>query len=483
MAEFYGIDLGTTYSCIARINSDDIVEIIQIKGEQYIPSVVSFDNSGKMLVGKAAKNNITNNEKNTVMFIKRKMDDTEYKRTINGKTYDPVDISSFILKELVDEANKKLANEEGLPPIYDVVITVPAYFGTIQKERTKAAGQKAGLNVLQLIQEPTAAALSYGKKQRGNKTLLVYDLGGGTFDVSILRFQNCVVDTLATAGDHHLGGADWDRAIIDYVLGKIGTTFDALSPEDQGMMMIAAEEAKKTLTSTDSTTITFPSKGGIHNVEITRQEFESQTAHLLNSTMIMVDQALDLANKTISDIDEVILVGGSCYMPMVKIAVDEKFGQSSKLVDPNLAVAKGAALTASQNQKGYVEGGVSIGMDKGSRAYGMRSYNPNLKKYVICTLINRNDDLIVNHEEKFVTKDDGQTGLGFKFYEYECDEKELNINDEWELKGREDGIEWGYPVPKGTPIKIIASRDKNGIVKVFAECEGAKGEFVIVTGA
>ena len=143
MAEFYGIDLGTTYSCIARINSDDIVEIIQIKGEQYIPSVVSFDNSGKMLVGKAAKNNITNNEKNTVMFIKREMDNTEYKRTINGKTYDPVDISSFILKELVDEANKKLANEEGLPPIYDVVITVPAYFGTIQKERTKAAGQKA----------------------------------------------------------------------------------------------------------------------------------------------------------------------------------------------------------------------------------------------------------------------------------------------------------------------------------------------------
>lgn len=248
-------------------------------------------------------------------------------------------------------------------------------------------------------------------------------------------------------------------------------------------MMIAAEEAKKTLTSTDSTTITFPSKGGIHNVEITRQEFESQTAHLLNSTMIMVDQALDLANKTISDIDEVILVVGSCYMPMVKIAVDEKFGQSSKLVDLNLAVAKGAALTASQNQKGYVEGGVSIGMDKGSRAYGMEIYDSKFWEKIIYTLINRNDDLIVSREGKFQTLEDGQTAIDFKFYEYESDEKRLNINDEWELKGREDRIEWGYPVPKETPVKVIASRDKNGIVKVFAECEGAKGEFVIVTGA
>ena len=222
MAEFYGIDLGTTYSCIARIDSDSIPQIVSIRGNQYTPSAIAFDDNNKMIVGQAAKNNITNNRENTVILIKREMSNKDYTRTINGKTYTPVDISSFILKDLVDEANKQLAAEEdGFQPIYDVVITVPAYFGTLEKERTLAAGKKAGLNVLQLINEPTAAALAYGRKQRADKTLLVYDLGGGTFDVSILRFENWIINTLSTDGDHHLGGADWDRAIVDFALKKI----------------------------------------------------------------------------------------------------------------------------------------------------------------------------------------------------------------------------------------------------------------------
>lgn len=481
MAEFYGIDLGTTYSCIARINSDDIVEIIPVKGSPYTPSVVAFDDNNKMLVGQAAKNNIVNNEKNTVTLIKRHMSDLDYKRTINGKTYDPVDISSFILKELVDEANRKLANEEGLEPIYDVVITVPAYFGTIEKDRTKEAGKKAGLNVLQLISEPTAAALSYGKKQKSNKTLLVYDLGGGTFDVSILKFENCIVNTLAVDGDHHLGGADWDRVIMDYALETIGVKYESLTPEEQGMLMNAAESAKITLTNADSTTLTFAYKG-LHNVVITRKEFEARTARLLNNTMILVDKALDLAEKSTSDIDEVILVGGSCYMPMVKAAVDEKFGKPSKLVDPNLAVAKGAALVASQSEKGYVSGGVTMGMDKGSRAYGLRTYDLKRQEDVITTLIKRNEDLITRQEIVCRTVADGQCKVDFYFYEYESNDDELNINDDWELKGKENSINWGHPVPKGTPVRIVTTRDKDGIVKVFAECEGATGEFIIVTG-
>lgn len=480
MAEFYGIDLGTTYSCIARINSDDIVEVIQVKGAYFIPSAVAFDDNNQMMVGQAAKNNKTYNYENTVILIKREMSNLDYKRTINGKTYDPVDISSFILKELVDEANKKLANEEGLPPIYDVVITVPAYFGTIECERTKEAGERAGLNVLNLISEPTAAALSYGRKQKSNKTLLVYDLGGGTFDVSILKFQNYIADTIACDGDHHLGGADWDKAIVDFAMDKINMSFDSLSPEEQGMLMDAAEIAKITLSNSESTILTFSCKG-LHNIKITRSEFESITARLLNDTMSLVDRALDRANKTISEIDEVILVGGSCYMPMVKEAVDKKFGKPAKLVDPNLAVAKGAALYATQIDKGYADGGITLGKDKGSRGYGMYTWSPKFNKFVIQTLINRNDDKVIRKEyDDFSTLNDGQTRINFRFYEYESDENILEVNEDWELKGKENYIDWGHPVPKGTPLKIIASRDSNGIVKIFAECQGATGEFVIV---
>lgn len=479
MAEFYGIDLGTTYSCIARIDSDSIPQIVSIRGNQYTPSAIAFDDNNKMIVGQAAKNNITNNRKNTVILIKREMSNKDYTRTINGKTYTPVDISSFILKDLVDEANKQLAAEEdGFQPIYDVVITVPAYFGTLEKERTLAAGKKAGLNVLQLINEPTAAALAYGRKQRADKTLLVYDLGGGTFDVSILRFENWIINTLSTDGDHHLGGADWDRAIVDFALKKINANYDSLSPEEQGMVMLAAEKAKITLTDADSTTISFV-YNGIKNVDITRNEFESITRVLLDNTMELVDAALERANKTASDIDEIILVGGSSYMPMVKQAVDKKFGKQSKLTQPNLAVALGAALTAINNHGDGQTKGPVIGSDKGSRAYGTDCKDVN-GNYIIQTLINRNDDLEIEREVYFRTLTDGQTSVGFRFFEYESDEELLEMNEDWELKGKQSYIKWDNPAPKGTPIRTVTKRDRNGIVKVFAECNGSKGEFIIV---
>ena len=214
MAEFYGIDLGTTYSCIATIDSDDLVTVIpNATGQLTTPSVVAFDDDGKMLVGRAAKNLLGSKPENVVALIKREMSNKSFTRTIQGKTYDPVDISSFILAELVRFANQKRRDEEDKDPIYDVVITVPAYFGNLERQRTEAAGKKAGLNVLQIINEPTAAALSYGRKNQSNKTVLVYDLGGGTFDVSILKIHNGIMDTIATTGDHHLGGADWDKAI------------------------------------------------------------------------------------------------------------------------------------------------------------------------------------------------------------------------------------------------------------------------------
>ena len=482
MKEFYGIDLGTTYSCIATIDSDDIVTVIPNGASLTTPSVVAFDDDGKLLVGKPAKNNLGNKPENTVALIKREMSNKEFTRTIFGKTYDPVEISSFILKYLVDYANQKRKDEEGKDPIFDVVITIPAYFGNLERERTKAAGKKAGLNVLTLVNEPIAAALSYGRKQQANKTMLVYDLGGGTFDVSVLEVKNGLINTLATDGDHHLGGADWDRAIVDFVLDKIGTSFDALNPQEQGMIMLAAEDCKQTLTLQDKATMQFKYKG-INNIDITRQEFESKTANLMERTMLLVDQALDLAGIGTGQIDEVIMVGGSSRMPMVKAFVKEKFKKDPKLIDPDLAVAKGAALTAAQTVKGDVKNAILIGKDKGSRAYGMSAYkDSNSEIPCVCNLIMRNDDLVVHKEfDNFFTRSDGQTRLDFHFYENESMEEYLDINPEQELKGRNDYIEWGRPVPKGTPIKIIVDRDSNGTVKVFAECEGAKGEFVIVS--
>ncbi|MEG0835016.1 MAG: Hsp70 family protein [Acinetobacter sp.] len=481
MTEFYGIDLGTTYSCIAVIDSDDVVTVINnTTGSQTTPSVISFDDDGKLLVGRAAKFQLGNRPENTIAFIKREMSNKQFSRTIQGKSYDPVMVSSFILKELVDSANKKRLDEEGASPINDVVITVPAYFGDMERQRTIAAGEMAGLNVVQLINEPTAAALAYGRKQQANKTILVYDLGGGTFDVSILQIKNGIMETLGTNGDQHLGGADWDQAIVEYALTKIGTSLSDLSLQEQGMMLLAAEDCKQTLTGQNKATMSFSYKG-IHNVDITKDEFEALTEALVERTMAVIDEVFTISGMSSSQIDEVLLVGGSSRMPMVKAAVSKRFGQGPKLVDPDLAVAKGAALMAAQNGKGYVRGGITMGKDKGSRAYGMGTTMDGGETFCICNLIMRNDDLEVHKEfNNFSTLNDGQSRVDFKFYENESTEEYIDVDPELELKGRNDYIDWGHPVPAHTGINIIVDRDKSGRITVFAECKGAKGEFVIV---
>ena len=482
--EFYGIDLGTTYSCIATNDSDDLVTVIpNKKGALTTPSAVYFDDEGKMQVGKAAKAHLADKPENTVVFIKREMSNPDYKVTINGKNYDPVQISSFILRHLVDFANEKRNNEEGKDPINDVVITVPAYFGKMERDRTEAAGKMAGLNVLQLINEPSAAALSYGRKQQSDKNLLVYDLGGGTFDVSILEFRTGIADVLSTRGDHHLGGVDWDKALAEIALKKCGgSSFDSLKPSEQGMMLIAAEECKQELSDEESAVMTFKYKG-IQTVEITRSEFEAATMPLMMKTKLLLDEALEAAQMQPSDIDEVILVGGSSKMPMVSKIVKDILGCTPKLVDPDMAVAKGAALTAAQADKGYVEGAMMMGKDKGSRAYGMKVQMDDYgQQFSVANLILRNDDQEIHREfDTFRTANNGQTMLEFHFYESECEDEYMDVDPDLEIKGRSDSIEWGRPVPKGTPIKIIIDRDKSGRVKVFAECQGARGEFEIVS--
>jgi molecular chaperone DnaK (HSP70) len=296
-----------------------------------------------------------------------------------------------------------------------------------------------------------------------------------------MKIQNGIMDTLASHGDHQLGGADWDRIIVDYALKQIGTSYDKLTQREQGMMMLAAEETKKTLTSQDKANLSFSYKG-IQNVEITREDFEDLTADLIERTMMLVDETMEMAGVTPQQIDEVLLVGGSTFMPMVKAAVTEKMGKNPKMADPNLAVAKGAALTALQSEQGYIGTGITLGKDKGSRAYGMDCFIPEYNRVMILNIIMRNDDLEIHRvEEGITTRENNQTGVAFRFYENESTEKYLDVDDSLELEGKGGKIEWGRPVPAGTPIDIVVDRDKSGRVRVFAECMGAKGEFELVT--
>ncbi len=485
--EFYGIDLGTTYSCIATLDENGLVMVLPNKeGQMTTPSVVSFEDNGNILVGRAAKAQLSNRPDCTVAFIKREMSNKSYQMRILGKTYDPVEISSMILKKLVTEANRKRQDEEDKDPIYDVVITVPAYFGNLERQRTIAAGVKAGLNVLAIINEPTAAALSYSQKRKDNKTFLVYDLGGGTFDVSILQLKNYVMNTLSTDGDHRLGGADWDMEIIKYALNKanLNVSFDELTPQEQGMLRLAAEECKQLLTDQESAVMQFAYRG-IQTVEISRAEFERQTLDLMDRTMLLLEHAMELAGNP--RLDEVLLVGGSSRMPMVKKMVEEKLGIKPKLVDPDMAVAKGAALYAGQEEGGHDEsvnsngGGIQVGEDKGSRSYGVMAYDEHNKERVF-NLILRTDNLEVEKEfTSFKTREEGQSGVEFHFYESSVEDSVIALEEAEELKGKTGSINWGKPAPKGTPIRIVAKRDRNGVVRVFVECNGAKGEFEILS--
>lgn len=483
MEEFYGIDLGTTNSCIAIIDEDDSVAVVtNEEGQLTTPSVVAYEENGTPYVGMAAKANMANDPERTVAFIKREMSNENYQRRIGNIDINPIDVSAEILKKLVRDANKKRKDEEGKDPIYKAVITVPAYFGNAERTRTMEAGKRAGLDVISLINEPTAAALSFGIKNKQNRTILVYDLGGGTFDVSIMKIQNGVMDTLATNGNHQLGGVDWDEKIVDYVLQKenFKVTCKDLKKNDMatyGALVIAAEDAKKILTtpSREKTTLRYNYKG-IHNTEITRAEFEELTTELMNMTDQIIDVAMGMAGNP--KIDDVLLVGGSSRMPMVKNFIEKKFGVDPKMFDPDLAVAKGAALFAGQEEKGYTEVGIQLGNDKGSASYGVSAYVDGKEK--ICNLILMNDDLCVEKVfDEFSTLNDGQTSVRIAFYEnrvneYICEPYMATLLQEGE-------ISWGYPVPKRTPLKYVVNRGKDGIIKVHCEIEKVPRDFVIDT--
>lgn len=342
----YGIDLGTTYSAIAFINDMEIPEIIQnFDGNQTTPSVVYFESPGNATVGEEAKRSAMMEPDDTCMLIKRHMG-TEHPQIFQGETYTPESISAMILRTLVESANEQLGKD-----VKKVVVTVPAYFGVQEREATQQAGTIAGLDVIGIVTEPVAAALSVGASSDVDETIMIYDLGGGTFDTTVMRLGSGNVEVLAVEGDRELGGADWDETMSAIVCDKFieatGIDDDPLADEDFAVdLQLKVEDAKKSLTKRAEATIPLQYDGHRQRVTITREEFEQATSHLVERTIEIAKRSLETAKKNDPAvmIDRVLLVGGSSRMPMISEALRERLNWDPQPTDFDLAVAKGAAI-------------------------------------------------------------------------------------------------------------------------------------------
>jgi molecular chaperone DnaK (HSP70) len=480
MKDVFGIDLGTTNSCIATIGEDGLPYVIKNLDDEYTtPSVVFYDDDDQYYVGKEAKSGMSVEVDRIVAFIKREMSNKNYSRTIDGKKISPVEVSALILKKVVDDANEQ-RGYEGLPPIHKAVITVPAYFGNMECELTKQAGKIAGLEVLDLLNEPTAAALSYGTKGLEGKTFMIYDLGGGTFDVSIMRMQNGVLNTLSTNGDHHLGGVDWDISLLDYVLMRNGldvTYEDIKDDRESGKMLLAAENCKKNLSKSEKASFKLVYKRKQYITEISRAVFEELTNDLLEKTIDIINHAIRISREPNVKIDEIILVGGSSYMPMVKERLQREFSCPIRLdnLEPDRAVAKGAALHAAK-LVGDKTTKVEIGTDLASRSYGIRCLDENDMPHV-ANVIKRTDDLIYQGTREFYTSEEDQVEVRLAIYENISEKDSVDLNKSTLVE--EKMLTWGFPVKKGTCVTVHVSRNSDSTVHIWGECQGKRAEFVI----
>jgi molecular chaperone DnaK len=345
--QVFGIDLGTTYSCIAVVDelSGKPYVITNAEGDLTTPSVVYFEDAENRVVGKEAKNVAVMEPDRVVEMVKRNMGAPEWRWPFEGETFSPEEVSSYILQKVVADAEQGL----GVRP-ENVVITCPAYFGIPQREATAAAGRIAGLNVLEIINEPTAAAISYGLQDDKDQVVLVYDLGGGTFDVSIIEVKDKSVAVVATGGDHELGGRDWDEEVVKYLAAEwaaqTGSGEDLLaSAETLQDLWRRAEEAKRALTQRSETKVQVSHEGQRVAVTLTRDKFDELTAHLLENTLSMTRDTLATARELgYSDVDLVLLVGGSTKMPQVGERLKQEFGKEPQVHDPDQSVAKGAAV-------------------------------------------------------------------------------------------------------------------------------------------
>jgi len=459
-----GIDLGTTNSAFAVMEGSDPEIIVNGEGDRTTPSVVAFDD-GERLVGKPAKNQAVQNPENTVESIKRHMGEDDYAVGLDGEEYTPEQVSAMILQKIKRDAEDYLGEE-----VEKAVITVPAYFSDRQRQATKDAGEIAGFDVERIINEPTAASMAYGLDDESDQTVLVFDLGGGTFDVSILELGGGVYEVVATNGDNDLGGDDWDRAIIDWLAEDFHAEHGIDLREDrQALQRLteAAEEAKVELSNRKETTITLPfiasDADGPEDLEasLTRAKFESLTEDLVERTVGPTEQALEDAGYSRSDIDEVILVGGSTRMPQVQEKVEEMTGQEPKKnVNPDEAVALGAAI-----QGGVLSGDVDdiVLVDVTPLSLGVE-----VKGGLFERLIEKNTTIPTEESKIFTTAQGNQTQVQIRVFQ-----GEREIADENELLG-EFMLTGIPPSPAGVPqIEVTFSLDENGIVNVEAEDKGS----------
>jgi len=520
MEQVFGIDLGTTYSCIAQVDEyGKPVVLANFENERTTPSVVFFEDDGSVIVGNEAKNMLKTDPQKVVSFIKRNMGDPNFLFIHNETQYKPEEISSFILKKLVKDASEKVGFE-----IKDVVITCPAYFGINEREATKIAGEIAGLNVKSIINEPTAAALTYGIDQVQDQTVLVYDLGGGTFDITMIQVKPQAIDVVVTGGDHNLGGKNWDNALMSYFADKFkeetGIEDDIFSnPETSGDLQINAESAKKTLSQRDKTKVNVLYGTDRVTVEVTKEKFNEITQDLAERTIMLTKQMLeDASKKGFTTFDKILLVGGSTRMPQIKEILEQNFPNTSiESFDPDESVAKGAAIYGQQlalngelikrlseklgvseedikldkiSEKELKEAeqdvadktGLTLGAVKKART---KIGNVVSKSFGILAFVNDSEQKVVNMilkqttvpaeiSQTFATHEANQENVEISVFENELSDNNVEISMSKEIgTGLIDGIPSNLPA--GSPIQVTFKINEEGRLDIHAmEMTGKK---------
>ena len=475
MSKIIGIDLGTTNSCVSVMEGGEATVIPNAEGHRTTPSVVAFSKTGERMVGQVAKRQAVTNPDRTISSIKREMG-SDYKVTIDGKKYTPQEISAMILQKLKADAEAYLGE-----PVTEAVITVPAYFTDAQRQATKDAGKIAGLDVKRIINEPTAAALAYGLDKETDQKIMVYDLGGGTFDVSVLEIGDGVIEVLATAGNNRLGGDDFDQCITNYLVEEFKKSDGIdLSGDRVAMQRLkeAAEKAKIELSGVTSTNINLPyitadATGPKHlDVTLTRAKFNELTAHLVEKTAGPVRQAMSDAGITASDLTKVLLVGGSSRVPAVQEMVKKLTGREGfKGINPDECVADGAAI-----QGGVLGGDVSgvVLLDVTPLSLGIETLGG-----VFTKLIERNTTIPTKKSQVFSTAADNQTSVEVNVLQ---GEREMAAYNKSLGRFQLDGI---APARRGVPqIEVTFDIDANGIVNVSAKDLGTgKEQHITITSS